>query len=522
MNDKKYLKWYNKVGYGSGDIAGNVVYALLSAFVMIYLTDTAGLNAGVIGTLMMLARIFDGISDIFFGAIIDKTRTRMGRARPWMLWAFFGCAALIVAIFAIPAGLGDNAKYAWFFIAYTLLNAGFYTANNIAYSTLTALITKNSAERVQMGSIRFIFAFSTSLLIQTVTVEGVELLGGGEQGWRTIAIIYALIGLAANTISVMSVRELPDEELEDRTGSETDEKADAGASAESGTGADAGASASDAESDKPTARESARLLLGNRYYLIILVVFVLTQVFTATLNMGIYFMTYILRNANLLGAFAWAINIPLIAGLVFTPAIVSRFGQIRGVTVTGYMIAVVGRLGVVFAGYLGSVPLMLAFTALASIGMSPLQGTLNALIAEASEYTYLRSGKRIDGIMFSCTSLGVKVGGGVGTAMAGWLLASSGYVANAETQPASTISMLYFMYLWIPAIANGIILLLLWRLDVEKANDRLRAELATDATDATDGTDGAEDADGRNTVEAAAGGSAADRADAGGSSDSAG
>ena len=85
MNDKKYLKWYNKVGYGSGDIAGNVVYALLSVFVMIYLTDTAGLNAGVIGTLMMLARIFDDVSDIFFGILIDKTRTRMGRARSWML-----------------------------------------------------------------------------------------------------------------------------------------------------------------------------------------------------------------------------------------------------------------------------------------------------------------------------------------------------------------------------------------------------------------------------------------------------
>ena len=514
MNEKKYLKWYNKVGYGSGDIAGNVVYALLSAFVMIYLTDTAGLNAGVIGTLMMVARIFDGASDIFFGALIDKTRTRMGRARPWMLWAFFGCAALIIAIFAIPTTLGDNAKYAWFFITYTLLNAGFFTANNIAYSTLTALITKNSAERVQMGSIRFIFAFSTSLLIQTVTVEGVELFGGGEQGWRAIAIIYAVIGLAANTLSVMSVRELPDDELEDRPeteagqeagspdgGREKAEGADSTASADSAAKTEGGgvtgntgnakkaekaenaantSGAEDAEADKPTARESARLLLGNRYYLIILVVFVLTQVFTATLNMGIYFMTYILKDANLLGPFAWAINVPLIAGLVLTPAIVSRFGRMQSVTTTGYAIAVVGRLGVVVAGYLGSVPLMLAFTALASIGMSPLQGTLNALIAEASEYTYLRSGKRIDGIMFSCTSLGVKVGGGVGTAMAGWLLASSGYVANADVQPDSTISMLYFMYLWIPAIANGIILLLLWRLDVEKANERLRAELAAE------------------------------------------
>jgi len=514
MNEKKYLKWYNKVGYGSGDIAGNVVYALLSAFVMIYLTDTAGLNAGVIGTLMMVARIFDGASDIFFGALIDKTRTRMGRARPWMLWAFFGCAALIIAIFAIPTTLGDNAKYAWFFITYTLLNAGFFTANNIAYSTLTALITKNSAERVQMGSIRFIFAFSTSLLIQTVTVEGVELFGGGEQGWRAIAIIYAVIGLAANTLSVMSVRELPDDELEDRPETEAGQEA----GSPDGGRDEARDKAEGTEDDKLSARESARLLLGNRYYLIILVVFVLTQVFTATLNMGIYFMTYILKDANLLGPFAWAINVPLIAGLVLTPAVVSRFGQMQSVTTTGYAIAVVGRLGVVVAGYLGSVPLMLAFTALASIGMSPLQGTLNALIAEASEYTYLRSGKRIDGIMFSCTSLGVKVGGGVGTAMAGWLLASSGYIANADVQPASTISMLYFMYLWIPAIANGVILLLLWRLDVEKANERLRAELAAEGGSEADSpaggaAGGAADGSAGGAADGAAGGAADGAAD---------
>lgn len=80
MTDKKYLKWYNKVGYGSGDIAGNVVYALLSSFVMIYLTDTVGLNAGIVGTLIAVSKIFDGISDIFFGALIDKTKTKMGKA----------------------------------------------------------------------------------------------------------------------------------------------------------------------------------------------------------------------------------------------------------------------------------------------------------------------------------------------------------------------------------------------------------------------------------------------------------
>lgn len=142
MNEKTYLKWYNKVGYGSGDIAGNVVYAFLSSFVMIYLTNTIGLNPGIVGTLIAVSKLFDGVTDVFFGSMIDKTRSRMGKARPWMLYGYIGCAVTLVAIFAIPTNLGEFAQYAWFFIAYTLLNAGFYTANNIAYSALTALVTK--------------------------------------------------------------------------------------------------------------------------------------------------------------------------------------------------------------------------------------------------------------------------------------------------------------------------------------------------------------------------------------------
>ena len=95
-----------------------------------------------------------------------------------MLYGYIGCAITLVAIFAIPTNLGQFAQYAWFLIAYTLLNAVFYTANNIAYSALTALITKNSAEQVEMGSWRFMFAFATSLLIQSITLGAVTALGG--------------------------------------------------------------------------------------------------------------------------------------------------------------------------------------------------------------------------------------------------------------------------------------------------------------------------------------------------------
>ena len=452
--EKTYLNWYNKIGYGSGDIAGNVVYALLSAFVMIFLTDTVGMNAGVVGTLIAVSKLFDGVSDIFFGSLIDKTKTRMGKARPWMFYGYFGCAVCLVAIFCIPAGVSATAQYAWFFIAYTLLNAGFYTANNIAYSALTALITKNNNERVQMGSIRFMFAFGTSMLIQTITVGLVAHFGGGAAAWRTVAIIYAVVGVISNTISVLSVRELSAEELAEGEEIQQDTAAE----------------------EKYTLADAFRLLVQNKYYLMICAAFILMQIYTATLNMGIYYMTYVLKNANLLGVFSWAINIPMIIGLLFTPFLVAKFGGMYKLNLMGYTLGTIGRLGVVIAGYMGSVPLMLICTAIAAIGMSPLQGDMNALIATCSEYTFLTHGKRVDGTMYSCTSLGTKLGGGIGTALAGWLLAFSGYVGGAAQQTASTLNMLHIMYLWMPMIFNLLITLILTRLNVEKANEELRKQ----------------------------------------------
>ena len=449
--EKKYLKWYNKVGYGSGDIAGNVVYALLSSFVMIYLTNTVGLNAGIVGTLIAVSKLFDGVTDVLFGSLIDKTHTRMGKARPWMLYGYFGCALCLIAIFFIPADMGDFAKYAWFFIAYTLLNAVFYTANNIAYSALTALITKNSAERVQMGSIRFMFAFGTSLLIQSITVGLVRVFGGGAAGWRKVAVLYTIVGVVSNTLSVLSVRELSPEELAEDEGNVTAEP-----------------------DEKYSLVEAAKLLVANKYYLMICATYILMQVYTATLNMGIYYMTYVLGNEDLLGVFAWAINIPIIIGLVFTPALVAKFNGMYRLNFGGYVIGTAGRLGVALAGYLGSVPLMLIFSAVAAIGMSPLQGDLNALIATCSEYTFLTKGKRVDGTMYSCTSLGTKIGGGLGTALAGWLLNFSGFDGQAAVQSASCLNMLHIMYLWIPMGINLVITLILSRMDVERANDRLK------------------------------------------------
>lgn len=449
MGEKRYLKWYNKLGYGSGDLAGNMVYAFLSSFVMLYLTNTVGLNPGIIGTLIMVSKLFDGVSDIFFGTMIDKTKSKLGKARPWMLYAYIGCAVTLVANFAIPASLGRTAQYAWFFIAYTMLNAVFFTANNIAYASLVTFCTRNSKERVEMGSFRFIFAFSTSLIIQSVTVQFVRALGNGASAWKTVAIIYAVIGLIVNTISVFSIKELPEEEL---------------------------AKDKDQE-EKYSLIEAAKLLVSNKYYLMICGTYVCQQIYTAMLNMGIYYMIYILKNEDLYSVFSWAINIPVIIAMCITPMLVERMKGLYRMNLAGYILGTAGRVGVIIAGYMGSVPLMIAFIAVAALGMAPWQGDMGAVVASCSEYTWLTKGKHIDGTMYSCTSFGTKIGGGIGVALCGWLLDISGFVKTSAVQPTSCINMLHVMYLWIPMLLSLCITFIMSRMNVEGANEKLRAQM---------------------------------------------
>ena len=454
MEEKKYLKWYNKVGYGAGDIAGNVVYAFLTSFVMIYLTDTIGLNAGIVGTLIAVSKIFDGVTDLFFGSMIDKTKSKMGKARPWMFYGFFGCAITLVGIFAIPTSIGETAQYAWFFICYTLLNAVFYTANNIAYSALTSLITKNNRERVEMGSFRFIFAFSTRLLIQAMTIGLVAAFGNDAAAWRTVAIIYTVVGLITNSLSVFSVKELSDEELAEKE--ETDNTATV--------------------EEKYTLIDAAKLLVANKYYLMICGTYILQQLYGAMLGVGTYYMKYVMGNENLFSYFAWAINIPLIIALVITPSLVTKWKGMYKLNLYGYALGTLGRALVVVAAYMGNLPLMFLFTGVAAFGMGPWQGDMNAVIAEASQYTYLTKGKRVDGTMYSCTSLGVKLGGGIGVALQGWLLEFAGYDGTAAVQAESCISMLKTMYLILPVVLTLIITFVMSRMKVEKANAELRAK----------------------------------------------
>lgn len=453
--EKKYLKWYQKVAYGSGDLAANCSYGLVSSFILLYLTGTMGLNSGIIGTLMLASKFLDGISDVIFGTLIDRTHSKLGKARPWMLYGQIGLSVCLFLLFAVPAA-DTTVQYIYFFVVYTALNAVFFTANNIAYASLVALITKNNNERVQLGSIRFMFAVVTNIVMGFAVTGMVEKFGGGAAGWRTTALIFAIIGLVVNTISCLAVKELPEDELADELAAKKTKNAD---------------------DDKLSFGETVKILVHNKYYLLILAIYLVYYIMSnLTTGAGAFCATYYWGDGSLLGTFSMMKMFPVIIALALAPGLVKKFGSMQKVNFWGYLVSSVLGIPMIYFAAQKNVKMFLLLMFIKGIFAGMLSGSLNALIAEISGYTTRTTGKRMDGMMFSCSSLGVKVGGGIGTAAVGWLLELGGFVGTAAVQSESAITMIFNLYITFPVIMGVIITVLLAFLDVENANKKWDAE----------------------------------------------
>lgn len=443
--EKKYLSWGQKIAYGSGDMGSNFMYTMVSSFVMLYLTNALGLNAGVVGTLMMVSKLFDGVTDLFFGAMIDRTKSRFGKARPWMLWSILPLAVCEFMLFSIPE-MSQTLQYVYFFILYTLVNAVCYTASNIAYSTMSALITRNGNERVQLGSIRFIMALVSSLFVSTYTIELVEYFGGGIGGWRIISGIYALLLAVCMLVTVIFIKELPAEE----TDGDTSKRA-----------------------QKTSALQDFKLLLTNKFYLNILG-FSLARYLGAGIGGGVmaYFALYVLKNAKLIGVMAASSRIPVLICLTVTPLLVKKYGVYR-INLAGRVFGLLFAVGTAVFGYMGSFVGLVVCSVCSSLLSNSITGTLNSVIADTARYTYLKDKRHVEGTIFSCSSIGLKIGTGLGTAACGWLLELGGYDGMAQTQPDSAVAMISFMYLVIPVILQMAMLLFTAGLNVDKANREL-------------------------------------------------
>lgn len=445
QKEKKYLSIPQMIGYGAGDLGSNAFNQFITSFALLYCTDYVGLNAGIVGTLILISKLLDGITDVIFGKMIDNTHTKMGKARPWMFGSSFLLAILEILMFAIPVRFSLNLQYAYFFVIYTAANAIAYTANNISYASLTALITRNQSERVALGSFRYIFATIGAVSVASLSIVLVNAFGGGLEGWRYTAMIMAGVQVVFCMIAVFSVKELPEE--------------------------------SKTETQRPKTKkislfETLRLLFTNKYYLLTLAIYIMMLLaYAAPSTACVFYCKYILGSEEYVGVFS-LVGMLLIAGLVINPFVVKKLGLYK-VNVFSYIIVLALSIIMIPFGFKGMFGIMITLVAIRYVFQGPLEGSINTIIAEVATYTKYKTGHSIEGSLYSCSSIGIKLGSGLGTALCGWLLQVGGYVNGAAEQTSGALNMINSLMFVIPAITAAVMLLCLIKLDVSKKNQEL-------------------------------------------------
>ncbi len=441
--DKRYVTNTGKFGFALGYGGANFVYDLITFYMLFYLTDMVGLNAGIIGTMMLFTRVFDGITDIIMGTVVDRTHTKWGKARPWKFLSFFGCAITTICCFAIPVSWEETAQYIFFFVSYIMFNAVFYTMWMISHTTMLSLMTKNNKERVQLNSWHYCAAMVVYFFVVNSYSKIIEALGGGLEGWKRYAIIMSAAGLVLNIISVALTKELPDEELND---GQTVKNPSLGETV-----------------------KNLKYVVTNKYFLLILAAYILQYVTnTCKDSSALYFMKYIMGNMELYGIFASVQILPKLVGSALMAFLILKMGMYK-LNLYGTGLALLGFVGNAVFGFLGFFPGMLTCTLLAGVGMSAFSCDGQSMLATANDYTYRKTGKNLMATFQAAGSVGIKIGSGIGSAIAGWMLAAGGYVANAEVQPASSILVIKLMFLVVPAILFVVMFIVMSQIKVEKA-----------------------------------------------------
>lgn len=433
------VSFREKLSYGLGDAGCNFVWTTIGSFLTLYYTDSVGISAAVVGTIMLLTRLLDGGTDLVMGSIIDRTKTRWGKARPWILWSSLPMALGIIFIFNVPKNLGNQGKIAYAVVSYIFVAAFAYTACNLSYNTLLSLITNDQKERTSMSSIRFLCTMCTALIISFLTPSLVEKIG-----WSKLSFLYGGIALLLLLVTFFGTKEryIPISTKE----------------------------------EKIPVFESFRLLFKNKHFILVTLIFVLNYAaMGVTQGTGIYFARDVLGNAGIFGVLTLSGLLPVIVGLFIFPTIAGKFGKWK-IMLLGYIIQIVGLVIIMTnPTYLPTVVLGLAIK---GIGAAPHTAGLFALVADVVDYGEWKSYKRLDGLTYSATSFGMKVGTGIGTAMTGWVLAFGNYNSSAATQAPEALTAMKALYIYIPIVLVGLGFIVLYFANIDKDYEQITKDLA--------------------------------------------
>ena len=444
MNQNNKPSWREIISFAVGDGGCNLVWTTIGSYLTLYYTDSVGIAAATIGTLMLLSRLLDGVSDLVMGSIIDRTHTKWGKARPWILWSAVPMGLGLVLMFSIPSSLGNTGKIAYASVTYILMAAVIYTACNLSYNTLLALEAPNPKDRVTMSSIRFFLTMATVLFINYNCMKFVNAFG-----WTGMSVIFGGIAILLLLITFFGTKERTNIE-KNTSGRKADEK-------KTGVG------------------ESFKILFQNKYFFLLTIVFVLNYTILGVNNgLRIYFARDVLGNAGLMGTLTHCFILPKMIGNLVYPYINRLLGKWKSMML-GYVIELAGVLIMAFtpAGFTTAGVERVCL----GIGGIPHNAGLFAMVADVIDYGEWKTGVRLDGLTNSATSFGMKVGAGLGSALVGWGLAWAAYDGSLAAQTASTISGIKTIFTLLPAVLIVIGLITLAFCNLDKIYPQIAAGL---------------------------------------------
>ncbi len=433
-----------KVGYALGDVATNFFFQAMILYQQKYYTDTVGISPAVVGTMFLVVRLLDAVADPIIGALSDRTKTRWGKFRPWVLWTAIPFGAIFWLSYVVP-DVGPQGKVIYAFVTYVLLMM-LYSANNTPYAALMGVMTPNVSERTNIARYRFVAAVFGQFLIQTFALPLVDVFGKGNdaRGWAITMAIFGIGIVVANFIVFATTKErvLPNPE------------------------------------QKPSLKDDLKSVFSCKPWI---AMFVLTLAyFTMLVLRGTslnYMFTYYL-DANAIRGFLDKVGLAASAtadkglldymglrvrpdasnavavgfsffqvvgsivqliGIPFSKPLCDRFGK-KAVFITSLSFTVLATIGVFFVSPTDMTS-MFWLSVLWSAGWGPQVPLLWVMIADAADYSEWKTSRRATGFMYAGILFALKAGLGLGGAMAGWIMGAYGYVANTAQTPQALLGI---------------------------------------------------------------------------------
>ena len=413
------VPFISKIAYGMGDVGCNFSWMFVSNFLMIFYTDVFGIGMSAVATLMLISRIWDAVNDPIIGTLTDKTHTRWGRFRPWLLFGAPITAIILMLTFWAHPDWSQTAKIVYMAVTYCILVLG-YTCVNLPYGTLCGAMTQDIDERAKLNTSRSVSAMIAIGVLNIITVPLVTFLGKGNAqfGYLAVAIIYGIIFAACHLFCFSKTKEVVKVPVGQKL---------------------------------PLSVQLKSVLANRPYQLAILGQFLFGFLLYGRNADILYYFTYVEGSATLFSYYSMSIILPSIAGAACFPWMFRKTGN------KGYAAAVFAILCGIFMAMLyffspNTTPIQFYIcSAIAWFFFSGFNTAIYAVIPDCVEYGEWKTGIRNDGFQYAFVSLANKMGMALGTAMFALALDSAGYVAGAE-QNADVINIMRHTFSTIPGM----------------------------------------------------------------------